>query len=178
MPNPNLRHCQICGRAIKTVRGFPVVAVDGRGRQAADADETIAHHGYQRPGDGWQTSSCGGARWRPYEFACDALPPAIASCRNYIENQKASLAKHISEPPESLTYQRTDGYRPVGPEYVYQRPEGFNAANHPTVYQHSYVFEFDGITNRYKHRIKASEQSLQHLEKRLADWPRRNEKAA
>lgn len=47
-----LTTCQICGRAIKTVRGYPVIAVDGRAKQSAETEETIAHHGYQRPGDG------------------------------------------------------------------------------------------------------------------------------
>ena len=50
------RHeCQICGRQIKAKNG------------------KIAHHGYQRPGWGYQTSSCAGARHVPYSKGHDAL---------------------------------------------------------------------------------------------------------
>jgi hypothetical protein len=48
-------HCQICARPIKANTG------------------RIALHGYQRPGHGWQTASCYGARCQPYEVANDAL---------------------------------------------------------------------------------------------------------
>lgn len=47
--------CQICGR--------PIFAESG----------VIAHHGYQRPGDGWQTASCPGARELPYEVSRERL---------------------------------------------------------------------------------------------------------
>lgn len=41
--------CQICQRPIKSKNGL------------------IAHHGYKRPGDGWQSASCCGARHEPLE---------------------------------------------------------------------------------------------------------------
>jgi hypothetical protein len=34
---------------------------------------TIAHHGYQRPGDGWQTASCIGAKFEPFEVSRERL---------------------------------------------------------------------------------------------------------
>lgn len=43
--------CQICGRKI--------LAKNGK----------IAHHGYRRPGEGWQTASCEGARHLPLEVS-------------------------------------------------------------------------------------------------------------
>ena len=56
-------HCQVCGRAIKTVAGRNYAREeDATGRTVA---ERIAHHGYRRPRHGWQTTSCFGARWRP-----------------------------------------------------------------------------------------------------------------
>ena len=48
--------CQICARTIKLKDG-----------------PNLAHHGYQRPGSGWQTASCWGARELPYEVSCDVL---------------------------------------------------------------------------------------------------------
>lgn len=52
--------CQICGRPIHAATGF------------------IAHHGYTRPGHGWQTDSCDGAREMPFEVSRDALGRHIA----------------------------------------------------------------------------------------------------
>jgi len=47
--------CQCCGRQIEAKRG------------------NIAHHGYQRPGQGWQTSSCIGAMFPPFQVSRDRL---------------------------------------------------------------------------------------------------------
>lgn len=59
--------CQICGRGILAETGV------------------IAHHGYERPGDGYQTASCPGARELPFEADRAALGL-------YIEALKASKA--------------------------------------------------------------------------------------
>lgn len=73
------RHeCQICGRQIKAKNG------------------KIAHHGYQRPGWGYQTSSCAGARHVPYSKGHDALdqqlawaPDAIDRVERFIERGRS-----------------------------------------------------------------------------------------
>ena len=50
--------CQICAR-----RHLP-----------APEDQTIlAHHGYKRPGGGWQTASCSGAKHEPFEVTNSLL---------------------------------------------------------------------------------------------------------
>lgn len=146
--------CQICARAIKSKSGL------------------IAHHGYQRPGQGWQTASCMGARFRPYEVACDALPPAIASCKSYITIQTAGLSKLMTEPPATLRYQRKDAWgTPKGPEHTFERPDDFNAAQHrPSYQQESYVWQFDHLKYGFERNISGSQDSLRYLEKRLADW--------
>lgn len=51
--------CQICSRKILANTGV------------------VAHHGYNRPGDGWQTDSCGGARDLPFEMDRTALGTEI-----------------------------------------------------------------------------------------------------
>lgn len=53
--------CQVCGR--------PILANTGK----------IAHHGYTRPGFGWQTASCEGATHVPFEVSRDALEAYIAN---------------------------------------------------------------------------------------------------
>lgn len=44
-------HCQCCGKKFLANTGV------------------MAHHGYQRPGAGWQTASCSGARFVPFEVS-------------------------------------------------------------------------------------------------------------
>ncbi|MGY3588048.1 hypothetical protein [Bradyrhizobium sp. USDA 4350] len=51
--------CQCCGRKIFAETG------------------SIAHHGYERPGGGWQTASCPGARELPFEVDRAALGALI-----------------------------------------------------------------------------------------------------
>ena len=64
--NAVAKTCQICGRPILAERG------------------KIAHHGYTRPGDGWQSASCYGAMALPFEISRDALG-------DYIKNLKIQL---------------------------------------------------------------------------------------
>ena len=144
-------HCQICGRAIKANTGL------------------IAHHGYRRPGQGWQTSSCMGARFRPYEVACDALPPAIQSCTRYLDNQQEALVKWLASPPETINWYRSGGYKEK--EYTCTRPADFNPTNHrPSYMREEYTFQFDAQVHRYKASIKDTQETLAYLEKRLAEW--------
>lgn len=157
-----LTTCQICGRSIKANTGV------------------IAHHGYQRPGDGWQTASCMGARFRLYEVACDALPPAIESCASYVANQEAGLADWIANPPAEIKHQRRDAYgSAVGPEKTFARPDGFDGATAKDNYMcDTYVWRFVNARSGFGHRIKSSNESLRYLEKRLADWRAPAEKVA
>lgn len=64
--------CQICEREIKAKGGI------------------IAHHGYKRPGNGWQTSSCMGARFQPYEVSADRIPSVIDTYKQWAEREEAS----------------------------------------------------------------------------------------
>lgn len=63
--------CQICGR--------PILAEVG----------VIAHHGYERPGMGWQTASCPGARELPFENDRAALGHRVAMVKKGIVDLKA-----------------------------------------------------------------------------------------
>jgi hypothetical protein len=85
--------CQICGRAIHAAKGV------------------IAHHGYERPAHGWQTSSCYGARHAPFEVSRDtlgmyietALYNTISSC----ERRVAALQVAGVEVPGPSEYKRS-----------------------------------------------------------------------
>lgn len=72
-------HCQICERPIKANTGL------------------IAHHGYQRPGDGWQTASCPGARRLPYERSADAIPPYV-ECLRAVDAARAAEVERLAAP--------------------------------------------------------------------------------
>lgn len=82
--------CQICSR--------PIHAATGK----------IAHHGYERPGGGYQTASCYGAQHLPFEVSRDVLGlfidnvlvPRIASTTEHlqkIEDGKVSKIKILED---------------------------------------------------------------------------------
>lgn len=57
----------------------------------------MAHHGYQRPGHGWQTESCYGARHLPFEVDRERLGSMITSMKNYLKAQREALRKAHNE---------------------------------------------------------------------------------
>jgi hypothetical protein len=80
-------HCQICGRAILANTGH------------------IAHHGYTRPDRGWQTSSCFGARARPFEVSRDTVARFVTALKNWREAAiKARAETEAETSPLTLTY--------------------------------------------------------------------------
>lgn len=66
--------CQICSRPILAERG------------------NIAHHGYQRPGNGWQTNSCFGALHLPFEVSRDRLGEYIVILKNNLASTQRTRA--------------------------------------------------------------------------------------
>ncbi|AXQ68433.1 hypothetical protein HOT99_gp184 [Caulobacter phage CcrBL10] len=73
------RTCQICGRGILAEGG------------------TIAHHGYTRPGYGWQTASCSGAREVPFEISRDELRKEIEALKAWRVRKLAERARIEAE---------------------------------------------------------------------------------
>jgi hypothetical protein len=72
--------CQCCGSD---------VAVD---KAADDEFQRTAHHGYKRPGWGYQTASCMGARALPYELGHDKLDRLVALLEREVEQRVARVA--------------------------------------------------------------------------------------
>ena len=145
--------CQICGRIIKAKNGL------------------IAHHGYQRPGQGWQTASCFGARYRPYEVACDAIPLAIKHIERFIDLQESILANLIANPPDKITDQivKRESLRPADfdPKKLLESDQYRPG---------SYANLFKRRVESYRQAIKIAKHDRVMLEKRLADWRPRNQK--
>lgn len=96
-PNKIVKTCPVCFRAIAVVGGV------------------MAHHGFRRPGHGWQTQSCQGIRFKPLEVSSEGLEWLISALSNnlvhltsMIENQATQpeflLAKRArNTPPERIT---------------------------------------------------------------------------
>jgi hypothetical protein len=57
----------------------------------------IAHHGYQRPSEGWQTASCFGARALPFEVDRSRLGELIVAIDQRLRMQRAGRADVIAE---------------------------------------------------------------------------------
>lgn len=145
--------CQICGRPIQANTGV------------------IAHHGYQRPyrGSGWQTASCQGARYAPYEQSCDRIPVVIDMIRRFIATSQAALTGLVSAPPETLLGERYLGMGRIE-TFPVSKPDDFTPSSPKDYRKNSYV----SLWHERKHDLERAIAEAQHdqaaLEKRLADW--------
>lgn len=159
--------CQICARAIKTVkaRGLHPVGYPGQ--------EVIAHHGYKRPGHGWQTSSCHGARHLPYEISRDAIPPVIDWLERAILAVDGELAAMMLDPPATLVRYR-DGYgvNLHAAKIEVPRPEGFDPekAIRSCWSPGSYGGLFAASHSDKTRQVKDYRQALAELRQRFFDW--------
>ena len=92
-------HCQCCGRAIHAALG------------------KIAHHGYTRPGYGWQTPSCFGAKRLPWEADRSAVKDLIDHLKEtLLRSEYSAMAVSDEIEPVQHWYQVYDtkvrgGYR-------------------------------------------------------------------
>lgn len=122
-------HCQICGREIKDKLGV------------------IAHHGYIRPEQGWQTDSCMGARNLPYEKSREVIPQAISYLQLQMKNIMAGL-RRIEEEKLSIPYFK-----------------GSIPSTH---------YDYNRIKNEYfslqEYKIKQIEREIERLQKRYDEW--------
>jgi hypothetical protein len=145
--------CQICGRVIKSKTG------------------TIAHHGYKRPGTGWQTASCPGSKGLPYEVSCNLIPGVIAGTTNYAEVETARAAELKANPPAEVKkiYRRGYGANSEEVTKVYTRPEGF--VFDTTSYSSSdYTSTLRSMVYGAEANAKAGWESVKFFQARLAAW--------
>jgi hypothetical protein len=151
-PEEKITTCQICGRVCKSKNGL------------------ISHHGYKRPGDGWQTASCSGARFLPYEISCDRLPPTIEMIKKHISIVETKLEEHINNPPKILTTITGGFYQRKVTEF--SLPEKFDAKNPPCCLPSLYCYEGEhsDIRRKYQSDIKYSKEELKYMEERLKNW--------
>jgi hypothetical protein len=134
--------CQVCGRGILANKGV------------------IAHHGYQRPGSGWQTASCGGAKELPFQVSRDALAKEIANAEVYVEQRIAFLAALKAEEVK-VVWTYTDYSKPH-PKY------GKSSAGQTTVHisreEFPAAFEVYKAVRRYRDAVDPNFDSLKASE--------------
>lgn len=150
MDNQINTHCQICGRPIKANRG------------------PIAHHGYTRPGWGWQSPSCLGAQYLPYEQSRDRIPTVIKMYTDQRKNMVRHEQELINNPPATLTG-RPDYH---GNFDTYERPADFNVKeNEASGYRREYAYEHHRQLRDIQRDIKGISEAINYLERRYEMWP-------
>lgn len=145
--------CQICGRPIKSKNG------------------KIAHHGYRRPGDGFQTASCYGARHLPYEVSRDLIPVVIEDLQVALDTRLAFLNKLINDPPATLGYSEYRGFGQYGDWVVVAKPADFDPKTARNDHrQRSYVFQWFDKKSKNDSQIRAITEQIEYLQARYESW--------
>lgn len=149
--------CQICEREVKQPHGL------------------TSHHGYSRPGYGWQTASCQGARELPYEESCALIPPVIEGIKGYIARLKAEREAYMTKPPKVLTKTYKNIYSGTETTEEYERPEGFNAEAIVSGEEHFGYYEdykkyFKQHIYELDRNMKWAQEDVERLQRRVDNW--------
>jgi len=146
--------CQVCGRAIKASTGL------------------IAHHGYRRPYKaGWQTASCEGARYLPYEVSCDRLREVMEIVKNFIASQEKTLATLLSTPPQTIiVYERRSSWDKEGTRKEYTKPDDFKQDSYRSRIPRTYECVYADKKSDYEQTIRMAKADFSSMERRLREW--------
>lgn len=132
--------CGCCFREIAVVGGVPT----GR----------MAHHGYERPGDGFQTASCPGTMFMPLETTDDGPRHMAGAMRRLLAATEASLAR--APALTSLTIS------------VYER--GQRVRKEITPEMKDWRRAYDAHLGRLRGEIAGIGASIAHFDKVIAEW--------
>jgi len=139
--------CQICGRQIKAKNGV------------------IAHHGYTRPDSGWQTASCMGARYLPYELSNNRIQTAIDTINQWLQKRKSFLNDLLVNPPLEMSITQYGR-----PDLIVNKPEGFIYNHNKSIRPWSYESAFEKLKYETEKSIKSAKQDIIYLTDRLEKW--------
>lgn len=117
----------------------------------------LVHHGYQRPGWGWQTDSCFGAKEEPYEKSTAVIPKYLKMVQARLDDREAFLQKLQSE-PETIADQVT---------YLRQ----FEVAKQIGKDDKNYKRSLEILTSRVELEIRQLKTEIQRMTKKLEEWP-------
>lgn len=145
--------CQICARVIKAKTG------------------NIAHHGYLRPGMGWQTASCDGAKQLPYEVSRDYIPVVIERYKMFAANQESLADDMLRTPPATITRAAVSSY---DTERTFEKPADFEPyatvnGDTYTMY-HTYENEFKRNYRQHRANVKDIKSTIEFLQCRYDEW--------
>ncbi|MCE6959217.1 hypothetical protein LAZ40_09150 [Cereibacter sphaeroides] len=114
----------------------------------------MAHHGYERPGYGTQTSSCAGIRFKPLEVSLEGLEWLIWSVSEEIGKIRERLARK-----DEMTVIHYDGHERgrLVPKRIERHEEGWDRV-------------FRAWTRSTEAALGNTERHLADLETRLEDW--------
>jgi hypothetical protein len=154
-------HCQCCNRPIHAALG------------------TIAHHGYTRPGDGWQTRSCFGAKRLPWEVDRGAVADLIDHLKEWLlrsEYARCAVADEIE--PVTHNYQIYDRQRNryLSKELQMTRDTfaEFVKMNPDSIFTHMHDAKFDTFKDRdlerRDQRIARLKSDIKEMTARYAGW--------
>lgn len=141
--------CQICGR--------PIHAGNGK----------IAHHGYQRPGYGYQTASCPGALQHPFEVSRDELGRYIEALNRRHDTLVNQLEDLHQEQLESFTLGLTDydaprlfDRRPV--KHITFTASNFEelSAEHAKTFRTYSIRSYTDAAESFKQKVSAEVRSI------------------
>jgi hypothetical protein len=156
-------HCQCCGRAIHAALG------------------TIAHHGYTRPGHGWQTASCFGAKRLPWEVDREAVMDLIVHLEKLLKSNLEARAEVAAEKMSvtrqySGEYDKRLGRSPVrSVEFTRETFEQVIKDTPLFTRRHSsqeLTFDYQKMLDLKERdaRIKRLRQDIKEFEARYAGW--------
>jgi hypothetical protein len=144
-----MSQCQICGREIKL-----------------NSNGKIWHHGYQRPGNGWQTVSCLGALYLPYEESSERLQEVIETTQELLQKQIEYLDEFTNNPPDNIKELRGQ-LRDVR-IIVHEKPEDFSPDN-PESFR-GYSKQYHNRKREIERTIRGMTLELDFLQDRLDAW--------
>ena len=133
-PNKVVKTCACCFRPIAVQSG------------------TMAHHGYERPGDGWQTASCAGIRFKPLEVSSEGLEWLISTLQSNLDVLKETY-QHRDDKTSLIKLDRRTKQMV---EITRDQPQ--------------WKREFEHYVGTLRYKIDGLEQKLPELEKRLQEW--------
>ena len=153
--------CQCCFGAFKLPRG------------------RMSHHGYKRPGYGYDVGYCMGERELPYEKSCEVTKALLSNVEAYLADKRDYLSRLVAGEIKALTTQVTD-YSVKVRDYE-MRPKKSVVVNMGDGEVHNYegrigssLSSFERVHARYvyntKRDIQAAEEQVKFLSQKIADW--------
>lgn len=123
-------------------------------RQIALAGSTMAHHGYERPGNGQQTASCPGIRFRPLERSDEGLRYMFGSAKAHLD-QLLETQERLRDPKFLYISVSRDPRIPM--EKIYPTDQRWNR-------------HLSHLRERIKWEIQGAEREYDRYENAIQNW--------